>query len=58
VAAAVAKLLDDAGLSARLGAAARDWFVRDFQPKRVVASFVGHILGSEAGRTPLPSSDG
>jgi glycosyltransferase involved in cell wall biosynthesis len=58
LAAAVATLLDDADLRARLGAAARDWVVRDFQPERVVASFVGHILRSEAGRSRIPSSDG
>ena len=57
LAAAVARLLDDADLRSRLGAAARDWVVRDFQPQRVVASFVDHILGSETGRCRLPSSD-
>ncbi|HEY7987869.1 MAG TPA: glycosyltransferase [Lapillicoccus sp.] len=58
LAAAVATLLDDADRRARLGAAARHWVVRDFQPERVVASFVGHILGSQAGRRRIPSSDG
>jgi glycosyltransferase involved in cell wall biosynthesis len=58
LAAAVARLLDDAGLRARLGAAARDWVVRDFQPQQVVASFVDHILGSEPARSRLASSDG
>ena len=43
---AVARLLDDPALRGRLGAAARDWVVRDFQPERVVATFVGHILGT------------
>jgi glycosyltransferase involved in cell wall biosynthesis len=43
---AVERLLDDPGLRSRLGAAAREWVVRDFQPERVVASFVGHILGT------------
>ena len=57
LAAAVATLLDDADLRSRLGAAARDWVVLDFQPQRVVASFVDHILGSETGRSRLPSSD-
>jgi glycosyltransferase involved in cell wall biosynthesis len=58
LAAAVARLLDDAGLRARLGAAARDWVVRDFQPQQVVASFIDHILVSEPAQSRLPSSDG
>ncbi|HEU4999632.1 MAG TPA: glycosyltransferase family 4 protein [Lapillicoccus sp.] len=43
---AVERLLDDPGLRSRLGAAAREWVVLDFQPERIVASFVGHILGT------------
>lgn len=58
LAAAVATLLDDADRRARLGAAARAWAVGDFQPQRVVASFVDHILGSGTGRSRIPSSDG
>jgi glycosyltransferase involved in cell wall biosynthesis len=58
LAAAVARLLDDAELRARLGTAARDWVVRDFQPERVMAGFVDHILGADPGRSRLPSSDG
>jgi glycosyltransferase involved in cell wall biosynthesis len=43
---ALERLLDDPELRMRLGIAAREWVVRDFQPERVVASFVRHILGS------------
>lgn len=43
---AVGWLLADPGLASRLGAAAREVAVRDFQPQAVVASFVGHILGT------------
>ncbi len=47
---AVGRLLADPGLAHRLGAAAREVSVRDFQPAEVVASFVGHILGTRAPR--------
>jgi glycosyltransferase involved in cell wall biosynthesis len=43
---ALERLLDDPELRTRLGIVAREWVVRDFQPERVVASFVRHILGS------------
>jgi glycosyltransferase involved in cell wall biosynthesis len=58
LAAAVATLLDDAALRRRMGVAARAWVVRDFPPQRVVASFVGHILGPEATTPRLRSLDG
>jgi glycosyltransferase involved in cell wall biosynthesis len=57
LAAAVERLLDDAALRARLGAAARERVVRDFGPTRVVASFVGHILGTTATPRRIRSSD-
>jgi glycosyltransferase involved in cell wall biosynthesis len=57
LAAAVERLLDDAELRRRLGTAAREWVVRDFQPRRVVASFVGHILDTEAGAACIRSVD-
>jgi glycosyltransferase involved in cell wall biosynthesis len=44
LASGVESLLDDPALRERLGRAARDWVVHDFQPEHVVASFVGHIL--------------
>ncbi len=47
---AVGRLLADPGLAHRLGAAAREVAVRDFQPSEVVASFVSHILGTSAPR--------
>ena len=57
LAAAVERLLDDAALRARLGAAARERVIRDFEPTRVVASFVGHILGTAATPRRIRSSD-
>jgi glycosyltransferase involved in cell wall biosynthesis len=47
LASALETLLADAELRHRLGAAAREWVVRDFQPELVVASFVGHVLGRD-----------